>query len=58
MYRYSGYGIGFDRHERFSFPDTGLGRNEIIIRVNMSSSTTIDNRKKYFLILSKIQHKG
>ena len=53
MYRYSGYGIGFDRHERFSFPDTGLGRNEIIIGVNMSSSTTIDNRKKYILILGK-----
>ena len=22
-YKYSGYGIGFDRHERFSFPGTG-----------------------------------
>ena len=22
-YKYSGYGIGFDRHERFSFPCSG-----------------------------------
>ena len=33
-YGYSGYGIGFDRHGRFSF---------------MSSSTKIDNRKKDIL---------
>ena len=26
-YRYSGYGIGFDRHGSFSSPGTGLGRN-------------------------------
>ena len=25
--KYSGYGIGFDRHGSFSFPGTGLGRN-------------------------------
>ena len=31
---------------------TGLGRNVIIFR-NMSSSTKIDNWKKYFLILGK-----
>ena len=29
-FKYSGYGIGFDRHGSFSFPDTGLGRNVII----------------------------
>ena len=29
-YKYSGYGIGFDRHGSFSFPGTGLGRNVII----------------------------
>ena len=50
---YSGYGIGFDRHESFSFPGTGLGRNVIIFSVDMSSSTKIDNRKKYILILGK-----
>ena len=29
-YGYSRYGIVFDRHESFLFPDTGLGRNVII----------------------------
>ena len=47
-YKYSGYGIGFDRHGSFSFPGTGLGRNVIIFGVDMSSSTKIDNRKKAF----------
>ena len=50
---YSGYGIGFDGHESFSFPSTGLGRNVIIFGVDMSSSTKIDNRKKDILILGK-----
>ena len=35
-YRYSDYGIGFDRHGRFQFPGTGLGRNVIIFGVDMS----------------------
>ena len=52
-YKYSGYGIGFDRHGSFSFPGTGLGRNVIIFGVDMSSSTKIDNRKKDILILGK-----
>ena len=50
---YSGYGIGFDRHGSFSFPGTGLGRNVIIFGVDMSSSTTIHNRKKDIFILGK-----
>ena len=40
-YGYSGYEIGFDRHGRFSFPGTGLGRNVIIFGVDMGSSTSI-----------------
>ena len=52
-YGYSGYGIGFDRHESFSFPGTGLGRNVIIFGADMSSSTKIDKRKKDILILGK-----
>ena len=52
-YKYSGYGIGFDRHGSFSFPGTGLGRNVIIFGVDMSSSTKIHNRKKFTLILGK-----
>ena len=52
-YKYSGYRIGFDRHGSISFPGAGLSRNVIIFGVDMSSSTKIDNRKKYFLILGK-----
>ena len=52
-YVHSGSGIGFDRHEIFSFPVTGLGRNVIIFGLDMSSSTKIDNRKKDILILGK-----
>ena len=52
-YGYSGYGIGFARHGSFSFPGTGLRRNVIILRVDMSSTTKIDNRKKDILILGK-----
>ena len=51
--KYSGYGIGFDRHGTFSSPGIGLGRNVISFGVDMSSSTKIDNRKKDILILDK-----
>ena len=51
-YKYSRYGIGFDRHGSFSFPGTGLGRNVIMFGVDMSS-TKIDNIKKNILILRK-----
>ena len=51
--KYSGYGIGFDKHGSFLFSGTGLGRNVIIFGVDMSSSTKIDNRKKDILILGK-----
>ena len=36
-YKYSGYGIEFDRHGSFSSPGIGLGQNIIIFRVDMSS---------------------
>ena len=52
-YKYSGYGIGFDRHGFFSHPSGGTGRNVIIFGVDMSSSTKIDNRKKDISILGK-----
>ena len=45
-YKYSGYGLGFDRHGFFSHPSAGTGKNVIIFGVDMSSSTKIDNRKK------------
>ena len=53
QYKYSGYGIGFDRHGSFSSPSIGLGRNVIIFGVDMSSSAHIDNKKKDVLILGK-----
>ena len=51
-YRYSRYGIGFDREISFSF-NNDFGKNVIIFGVDMSSSTKIDNRKKDILILGK-----
>ena len=51
-YRYSGYGIGFDRRSSFSFPGGGFGQNVLIFRVDMSSAH-IDNKKKYILVLGK-----
>ena len=52
-YRYSGYGIGFDRGSNFSFSRSGFGRNVIIFGVDMSSSTKTDDMKKDVLILDK-----
>ena len=52
QYKYSGYGIGFDRNGVFSI-DNKIGRNIIIFGVDMSSSAKIDNRKKDILILGK-----
>ena len=57
-YGYSEYGIGFYRHGSVSFPGTGLGRNVIIFRADMSPSTKIDNRKKDILILGKSLTQG
>ena len=52
-YKHSGYGIGFDRHGSYSYPNGGTWRNVIIFGVDMSSSAKIDNKKKFFLILGK-----
>ena len=52
-YKYSGYGIGFDRHGFFSYPSGGASRNVIIFGVDMSSSTKIANRKNDILFLGK-----
>ena len=50
-YRYSGYGIGFDRKESFSFPGGGFGQNVIIFGADMNYSPHIDNKGKDILIL-------
>ena len=52
-YRYSGYGIGFDRRGSFSFPGGGFGQNVIIFGADMSSSIHIDNKRKDILVLGR-----
>ena len=47
LYKYSGYGIGFDGKGFYSIGDE-IGRNVIIFGVEMSSSSHIDNKKKIF----------
>ena len=51
-YKYSGYGIGFDRGSVYSVGN-GFGRNVIIFGVDMSSSVHVDNKGKDILILGK-----
>ena len=50
-YKYSGFGIGFNRKGSFSFQSGEYGQNVIIFGVDMSFSTRIDNEKKNILIL-------
>ena len=45
-YKYSGYGIGFDRHGEFSFGNREFGRNCIIFGADLSSSSHANNNKK------------
>ena len=51
-YKYSWYGIGFDRKGEFSFGTNGYGRNCIIFGVDLSSSSHANNKKK-ILVLGK-----
>ena len=55
QYKYSGYGIGFDRRHGFSFGN-GIGKNSIIFGADLNSSSHADN-KKIFLFLVKILYK-
>ena len=52
LYKYSGYGIALDRKIFFSI-DAEIGRNVIIFGADMSSSSHIDDKEKYILILGK-----
>ena len=45
-YKYSGYGIGFDRRGTFSFPTGKFGYNVIIFGVDNSSFVHVDNKKE------------
>ena len=49
-YKFSGYGIGFDRHGTFSAGNR-FGKNVIIFGTDMSSSVNFDNKGKDILIL-------
>ena len=58
QYKYSGYGVGFDRHDRpFSFGNA-VGRNCIIFGAYMSSSVHVDTKEKDILILGKNPTQG
>ena len=56
-YKYSGYGIGFDRKGSYSVGDK-VGRNVRIFGVDMSSSPHIDKKGKDSLILGKGPTRG
>ena len=57
-YKYSGYGIGFDRISSFSFPTGEFGQNVLIFGADMSSSIHIDNKKKDILVLGREPTQG
>ena len=57
-YKYSGYGIGFDRRSSSSFAGGGFGQNIIIWGADIDSSPNIDNKGKYILILGKRPTQG
>ena len=52
QYKYSGYGIRFERKGEFSFGN-GFGRNVIILGADMSSSVHATNKTQNILILGK-----
>ena len=53
QYKYSGYGIGFDKKGELSFGTRGFGRNVITIGVDMSSSVRTNNKIRSILVLGK-----
>ena len=57
-YKYSSYGIGFDRRSSFSFPSSGFGQNMLIFGADMSTSIHIDNKKKDILALGRRPTQG
>ena len=52
-YKYSGYGIGFDRRSSFSFPGGRFGQNVLIFGADISSSIHVDNKKKDILVFGR-----
>ena len=58
QYKYSGYGIGFDRNGEFSFGSNGFGRNILVFGADMSSSVHANNKTKNILVLGKDFEQG
>ena len=52
-YLYSGFGTGFDTLIEFSLRDDSVGKNVIILGINMNSSFHMGNKGKDILILRK-----
>ena len=52
QYKYSEYGIGFDRGREFSF-GSELSKNCIIFGADLSSSSHANNKKSNILVLGK-----
>ena len=52
-YRYSGHGIGFDACSDVDWSDGYKGKNLIIFGAGLSSSTHIDDKNKYILVLGE-----
>ena len=55
-YKYSGYGIGFDRRRSYLLPSGRFGRSVIIYGVDMSSFVHVNNKGKD--LLEEVQHKA
>ena len=53
QYKYSGYGIGFDRIGEFSFGSNEFGKNIIVLGADMSNSAHASNETKNILVLGK-----
>ena len=53
IYKYSGYGIGFDSRSQFSFADARMGKNIIYFGTDMSSSVYVHNKGKDILVLGE-----
>ena len=54
-YKYPGYRTGFDVDGAFLLSNgSGFGKNVIMFGVDTNSSTHIDNKKKYILILLEV----
>ena len=52
-WKYSGYGIGFNRYGEFSFPN-GLAKTCVIFGADLSSSSShVNNKKNNILVLGK-----